>query len=78
MLNDMYNISIAAYSLVFNYNSSNGIIVTAKPTFTTPSTNEVRVTDMEDIRLRCKGDGKPEVTYEWFYTNDSGELVISC
>ena len=33
---------------------------------------------MEDIRLRCKGKGKPEVTYEWFYTNDSGELVISC
>ena len=30
---------------------------------------------MEDVTLYCKGEGEPEVTYEWFYVNDSGEQL---
>ena len=49
--------------------------VIANPTFTTPYTSEVTVTVMDDVRFNCKGEGMPTVTYEFFYENDTGELL---
>ena len=48
------------------------IIVIANPIFTTLSSNPVAVTDMDDVRFNCKGEGMPSVTYEWFYQNETG------
>ena len=30
---------------------------------------------MDTVRFNCKGNGMPEVTYEWFYENEIGELL---
>ena len=30
---------------------------------------------MRNAALKCEGEGEPEVTYEWFYVNDSGEQL---
>ena len=55
--------------LVFNL-----IIVTALPVFTTSAESMIEVTVMEGVRFNCKGEGLPEVTYQWFYANDTGKL----
>ena len=47
----------------------------AYPSFATPITSTVSVTDMDTVRFNCKGEGMPEVTYEWFYENEIGELL---
>ena len=47
----------------------------ANPSFVTPITSTVTVTDMDTVRFNCKGNGMPEVTYEWFYENEIGELL---
>ena len=51
--------------------------VTALPVFTTRIQNVTEVPSMEDVRFYCKGEGEPEVTYEWFYTNGSGNLRVT-
>ena len=45
----------------------------ANPTFTTPISSEVAVTEEDDVSFNCKGEGMPIVTYEWFYQNETGE-----
>ena len=55
--------------------ASNIITAVAYPTFITPGTSEVTVIDMRNVALKCEGKGEPEVTYEWFYVNDSGEQL---
>ena len=47
----------------------------AYPSFATPITSAVTVTDMDTVRFNCKGNGMPEVTYEWFYENEIGKLL---
>ena len=49
------------------------IIVIVNPTFTTPISSEVSVTEEDDVTFNCKGEGMPTVTYEWFYQNETGE-----
>ena len=44
------------------------------PVFTIHVQNVTEVPSMEYVRFYCKGEGEPEVTYEWFYTNGSGNL----
>ena len=47
------------------------------PVFTTQVQNVKEVPVMEDVRFYCRGEGEPEVTYEWFYTNGSGKAVLN-
>ena len=46
----------------------------ATPAFTTPNSSVIPVTKEGVVRFNCKGEGMPEVTYEWFYENKTGEL----
>ena len=55
--------------------ASNFIIIVANPTFITPNVTELTVIAMRNATLNCEGEGEPEVIYEWFYVNDSGELL---
>ena len=50
------------------------ITVTGTPTFQTPP-GDTQVTVMGSTRINCEGVGEPEVTYRWFFTNSSGELL---
>lgn len=34
--------------------------------------SEVSVTEEGEVKFNCKGEGMPEVTYDWFYRNDTG------
>ena len=58
--------------------------VIVNPTFTTPISSEVSVTEEDDVTFNCKGEGMPTVTYEWFYQNETGEknksliLLVDC
>ena len=53
---------------------NNVIIVTAIPSFTHPTTNEVQVTLMGNVSFMCMAEGLPAVTYHWLYANDTGKL----
>ena len=44
------------------------------PSFTHPTSNEVQVIFMGDVRFMCMAEGLPAVTYQWFYANDTGKL----
>ena len=39
-----------------------------------PSLANTDATDMDEVVFTCDGTGKPAITYEWFYTNNSGML----
>ena len=42
------------------------------PVFNARVQNVRGVPIMDNVRFFCKGEGEPEVTYEWYYTNGSG------
>lgn len=55
---------------------NNYILSTAMPRFITSPGQNTEVIDKRTVRFTCEGNGKPAVTYTWFYANSSGMLHI--